>query len=148
MSDAAEIRARALMAEVAPPEVLESYERLGFISVPGRGDANSGYAYLVYPYRPLIAYDTRSGELLSEYCVAFRDGDERLPAADDVLAKWIAIRGAERELIETANLDPPGRQVDRGHARRDIARLRELDAERSPRSEPDPGPILPPPASA
>ena len=49
------------------------------------------------PQRPIVGYDARSGELLSEYCVRFRDGSdpeagERLPDADDVLAKWLALR--------------------------------------------------------
>ena len=46
----------------------------------------------------------RTGELLNEYCVGFPDRSEpragqRLPDADDVLAKWMALRGDERELI-------------------------------------------------
>jgi hypothetical protein len=41
-----------------------------------------------------------------------------------VVAKWIAVHGGERELISTANLNPPGHQVDPGHLRRDLARLR------------------------
>ncbi len=96
---------------------------LGYFSVAGRGDPGSGYAYLVYPQRPLVAYETATGALLSEYCVRFRDDGERLPDADDVLAKWLALHGRERELIATANVGRPGRQVDPAHARRDIARL-------------------------
>ena len=46
------------------------------------------------------------------------------PDADDVLAKWIALRGDERELIGTANPNPPGHQIDPAHLRRDLARLR------------------------
>jgi hypothetical protein len=122
MSDA-EKRARGLLREVIPADAYRCYEALGLISVPGRGDPASGYAYLVYPHRPLVAYETGSGRLLAEYCVRFADGGERLPAADDVLAKWMALRSSERELIATANPFPPGRQVDPDHARRDIARL-------------------------
>jgi len=121
--DDAERRARELMRAIVAPEEFETYERLGLISVAG---ANPRYAYLVYPYRPLVAYDTDSGELLCEYCVRFADDGERLPAADDVLAKWMALRGFEGELIAEANHDPPGHQVDPGQARRDIARLRAL----------------------
>ena len=119
----AERRARELLRSVIPSDDWRSYEELGFISVPGRGDAASGYAYLVYPQRPLIAYDTATGRLLSEYCARFRDDDERLPDADDVLAKWLALRGRERELIGTANVHPPGRQLDPDHVRRDLDRL-------------------------
>ena len=45
---------------------------------------------------------TRSGELLNEYCVRFPDRSPiprpatRLPDADDVLAKWMALHGDER----------------------------------------------------
>jgi hypothetical protein len=43
-----------------------------------------------------------------------------------VLAKWMTLRGIEDDLISEANLNLPGHQVDPDHARRDIARLREL----------------------
>ncbi len=121
--DAAERRARELLRGAVAPADFHAYEQLGCFSVPGH---SPGYAYLVYPQRPLVAYDTATGELLSEYCVRFRDGGQRLPDADDVLAKWLALHGRERELIATANVDPPGHQVDPDHARRDIARLRAL----------------------
>jgi hypothetical protein len=120
---AAERRARELLRGVIGDEDCRAYEELGFISVPGRGDPASGYAYLVYPHRPLVAYETATGRLLSEYCVGFRDDGERLPDADDVLAKWIALRGGEHELIFAANHNRPGHQVDPGHLRRDLARL-------------------------
>ncbi|OLE35766.1 MAG: hypothetical protein AUG48_09750 [Actinobacteria bacterium 13_1_20CM_3_68_9] len=108
------------------------YAELGFIAVNG-GDR--GYAYLLYPHRPIVAYDTHSGELLNEYCVAFPDRSEpsprqRLPDADDVLAKWMSLRAGERELISVANMHVPGRQVDPGQVRRDLIRLREWRARR------------------
>jgi hypothetical protein len=121
----AERRARELLRAALPAEDFDAYEELGFISVPGRGDPESGYAYLVYPHRPLVAYETAGGRLLCEYCVRFRDDDERLPDADDVLARWLALHGRERELIATANVSPPGHQLDPGHVRRDLARLSE-----------------------
>jgi hypothetical protein len=122
----AERKARELMRSVVSTEEYEMYAELGFLSVDG---ADERYAYLVYPHRPILAYDTSSGELLSEYCVTFPDRTEptmgeRLPDADDVLAKWMSLRGGERELIGEANMHAPGRQVDPGHARRDIERLR------------------------
>ena len=123
--DAAESRARDLLRAVVGEREFEAYERLGFISVAG---ANRRYAYLVYPYRPLVAYDTATGEPLCEYCVAFADEGERLPPADDVLAKWMALIGSERQLIAESNHDPAGHQVDPDHARRDIARLEALTA--------------------
>ena len=123
-ADTAEAKARELMRSVLSEEDFRAYEELGFISVPGRGDPESGYAYLVYPHRPLVAYETASGRLLTEFCVRFEDAGERLPDADDVLAKWIAMSGGERELMATANVDPPGHQIDPEHVRRDLERLR------------------------
>jgi hypothetical protein len=125
MSDA-ERRARGLLREILPAQAYRCYEALGAVSVPGRGDRASGYAYLVYPHRPLVAYETGSGRLLAEYCVRFDGDGERLPDADDVLAKWMALLASERGLIATANHHPPGRQVDPEQARRDIGRLERL----------------------
>ena len=126
----AERRARELLRSMVSDEDATMYEQLGFISFPGNADPDSGYAYLVYPHRPLIAYDTETDELLSEYCVGFPDTaecelGERLPDADDVLAKWIALSSGERDLVATANMHLPGRQIDPGHMRRDLIRLRE-----------------------
>jgi hypothetical protein len=123
-----EAKARELMRSVLSDDDFRTYEELGFISVPGRGDPDSGYAYLVYPHRPLVAYETATERLLIEYCVRFEDAGERLPDADDVLAKWIAMSGGERELIATANADPPGHQIDPAHLRRDLERLNEWRA--------------------
>jgi hypothetical protein len=134
----AERKARKLLRSVVSAEDFEAYEELGFLSVAGgsAGDENgTGYAYLVYPHRPIVAYDTATGQPLNEYCVSFRDSSEpafgeRLPAADDVLAKWLALHGRERELIATANMHVPGRQVDPSQVRRDLVRLREWRAAR------------------
>jgi hypothetical protein len=120
----AEQRARDLLRSTAGDEALEVYERFGLLSVE-----NADYGYLIYPHRPLVAYDADTGELLSEYCVRFRDGSdpeagERLPDADDVLAKWMALRADEHELIGTANVHPLGRQLDPAMVRRDLAALR------------------------
>jgi hypothetical protein len=123
-ADTAEAKARELMRSVLSAEDFRAYEELGFINVAGRNDPESGYAYLVYPHRPLVAYETATGRLLTEFCVRFEDAGERLPDADDVLAKWIAMSGGERELIRTANIDPPGHQIDPEHVRRDLERLR------------------------
>jgi hypothetical protein len=130
----AEARARELMRSVVSPEEYAMYAELGFIAVTG-GDGERGYGYLLYPHRPIVAYDTESNELLSEYCVAFPDRSEpsagqRLPDADDVLAKWMSLRARERELISLANMHVPGRQVDPGQVGRDLIRLREWRARR------------------
>jgi hypothetical protein len=127
-----ERRARELMRSVVSKAEFEMYEDLGFISV----DGGPGYAYLLYPHRPIVAYDTAGGELLSEYCVAFRDESDpalgtRLPDADDVLAKWMSLRAGERELISTANMHIVGRQLDPDQVRRDLRALRAWRAARS-----------------
>ncbi len=120
----AERRARELLRSTAGDAAFEMYERFGLLSVQ-----NDRYGYLIYPQRPIVAYDAGTGELLSEYCVRFRDGSEpeageSLPDADDVLAKWMALRADEHELIGTANVHPLGRQLDPRMVRRDLAAVR------------------------
>jgi hypothetical protein len=129
----AERKAEELLRSVVSPEEYAMYRELGFLSVSGAGRQESGYAYLIYPHRPIVAYDTTSGELLNEYCVAFPDeGDDggRLPDSDDVLAKWMSLRGGERDLVGVANMHVPGWQVDPGQVRRDLVRLREWQGRR------------------
>jgi hypothetical protein len=133
----AEVRARELLRSVVSAEEYAMYVELGFIALAG-GSGERGYAYLLYPHRPIVAYDADTGELLSEYCVSFPDRSEptlgeRLPGADDVLAKWMSLRAGERELISVANMHVPGRQLDPGQVRRDLVRLREWRAVRSQR---------------
>ena len=123
----AEARARELLRETAGEDAFAMYARLGFVALD---TDDEGYGYLIYPHRPIVAFDTESGELLSEYCVRFPDDSnpsagEWLPDADDVLAKWIALRADERLLIETANMHLPGRQHDPEMLRRDVAKLSE-----------------------
>ena len=86
------------------------------------------YAYLVYPHEPILVYTPQTGVVLGEYCVEFLDhtrpyGSARLPAADDVLAKWIALTTGEQALIEQSNMHLPGRQIRIAQARRDLVRL-------------------------
>jgi hypothetical protein len=126
----AEERARELLRSTAGDQALEMYERLGFLSVEHEGGE---YGYLIYPHRPIVGYDARNGELLSEYCVRFRDGSdpgagERLPDADDVLAKWLALRMDESYTLRTANVHPLGRQLDPAMVRRDLAALQNWKA--------------------
>jgi len=136
----AEQRARRLLRSCVPQEEWEMYRDLGFIRVWGsRGEA---YAYLLYPHRPILAYVPQTGELLSEYCVAFPDesrpyGSHRLPDADDVLAKWIALSADERALVAEANMHLPGRQIDPDDVRRDLARLSRWERARSARLRAD-----------
>jgi hypothetical protein len=93
------------------------------------------YAYLVYPHKPVVAYLPQTGEVLNEYCVEFPDetrpyGSARLPDSDDVLAKWMALKGDERRLIGEANMHLPGRQVDTKQVQRDLWRLGQWERER------------------
>jgi hypothetical protein len=132
----AELRARALLRSCVNDEEWAMYRELGFMRVSGRGGLR--YAYLIYPHKPIVAYLPDSGALLNEYCVAFPDGSEprgaRLPDADDVLAKWMALSADEHGLIADANMHLPGRQVDPERVRRDLVRLARWERERSSRA--------------
>jgi len=135
----AEQRARELLRSCVDEEDWEMYRDLGFLRVWGApSDEHPRYAYLIYPHKPLVAYVAHSGELLSEYCVAFPDdtrpyGSTRLPDADDVLAKWMALAADERRLIGEANMHLPGRQIDPERVRGDLARLASWERTRSER---------------
>ena len=129
----AEHRARELLRSCVGAEDWAMYRDLGLMRVygpqrPGRAGEPAPYAYLIYPHKPIVAYVPATGELLSEYCVAFPDesrpfGSPRLPDSDDVLAKWMALAGDERRLIGEANMHLPGRQVDPERVRRDLLRI-------------------------
>ncbi len=133
----AEARARELLRSCVGEEEWAMYHDLGFLRVWGTqtqgpdqagGTGGAPYAYLVYPHRPIVAYLAQTHRLLSEYCVEFPDdtrpyGSARLPDSDDVLAKWMALTGDERRLIDTANMHLPGRQLDPAQVSRDLWRL-------------------------
>jgi hypothetical protein len=145
----AEQRARELLRSCVNEEEWAMYRDLGFLRVWG-GQAGGPapqsrdlrgvpYAYLVYPHRPIVAYLPQTGELLNEYCVEFPDetgpyGSPRLPDSDDVLAKWMALKGDERRLIGEANMHLPGRQLDPTHIVRDLWRLGRWERERLERA--------------
>jgi hypothetical protein len=143
----AEQRARELLRSCVEESEWAMYRDLGFIRVwGGLGEraraAGASYAYLIYPHRPIVAYVPQTGALLNEYCVAFPDhtrpyGSSRLPDADDVLAKWMALNADERRLIDEANMHLPGRQIDPERVRRDLARLTRWERERSGASAAD-----------
>lgn len=132
----AERRAEQLLRSVLGEPDYEAYRALGFLHLAGSvedADGRPSYGYLIYAHKPIVSYDMASGALLSEHCVTFPDRSEaassefgqRLPDADDVLAKWMALRGDERGLIGAANMHLPGRQHDPEHLRRDLVRLSE-----------------------
>jgi hypothetical protein len=151
----AEQRARELLRSCVNAEEWAMYRDLGFIRVAGRHarrelDRDRGghpaYAYLVYPHKPIVAYVPESGQLLSEYCVEFPDlsgtadlsgtgGRHRLPASDDVLAKWMALTSDEDRVIRRANMHLVGRQLDPARVRRDLWRLAEWERRRGHREQ-------------
>jgi hypothetical protein len=145
----AEQKARELLRSCVNAEEWAMYRDLGFIRVWGgqsRGPAGARdlmgvpYAYLVYPHKPIIAYLPQTSELLNEYCVEFLDetrpyGSPRLPDSDDVLAKWMALKGDERRIIGEANMHLPGRQHDPKQVQRDVWRLGRWERERLAREE-------------
>ena len=145
----AEQRARELLRSCVNDEEWAMYRDLGFIRVAGRfarreddgSKADPPYAYLVYPHRPIVAYVPSTGQLLSEYCVEFPDlaevggGRGRLPASDDVLAKWMALTSDESRVIRRANMHLVGRQLDPARVRRDLWRLAEWERRRKRRRE-------------
>jgi hypothetical protein len=145
----AEQRARELLRSCVNDEEWAMYRDLGFIRVGGRHarraadrtvSGGSAYAYLVYPHKPIVAYVPGSGQLLSEYCVEFPDltgsgGRHRLPASDDVLAKWMALTSDEDRVIRRANMHLVGRQLDPARVRRDLWRLAEWERRRARRGD-------------
>ena len=145
----AEQRARELLRSCVNEEEWGMYRDLGFIRVAGRharrepdrgGGGDSAYAYLIYPHKPVVAYVPGSGKLLSEYCVEFPDltgggGRHRLPASDDVLAKWMALTSDEDRVIRRSNMHLVGRQLDPARVRRDLWRLAEWERRRGPHRE-------------
>jgi len=146
----AEQRARELLRSCVNAEEWGMYRDLGFIRVAGRHarreldrGARPAYAYLVYPHKPIVAYVPESGQLLSEYCVEFPDltgngGRQRLPASDDVLAKWMALTSDEDRVIRRANMHLVGRQLDPARVRRDLWRLAEWERRRGGREQVQP----------
>ena len=133
----AEQRARQLLRSCVNDEEWAMYRDLGFIRVWGalaegpltdRDGQGAPYAYLIYAHKPIVAYLPQTRRLLSEYCITFLDesrpyGSALLPDSDDVLAKWMALTGDERRIINSANMHLPGRQVDPKQVKRDLWRL-------------------------
>ena len=142
----AEQRARELLRSCVNAEEWAMYRDLGFIRVGGkharrnadRAAGGASYAYLIYAHKPIVAFVPQSGQLLSEYCVEFPDmsgGRQRLPASDDVLAKWMALTSDEDRVIRRANMHLVGRQLDPARIRRDLWRLAEWERRRQRRRQ-------------
>jgi hypothetical protein len=116
-SATAEVRARDLLRSVVGDQLADMYEALGFLATEEEGE----FGYLVYPQRPIVSYDARTGEPLSEHCVRFPE--EELPDADDVLAKWMSLTADPAHFFGIAALDRMGRQHDPEMVRRDLVAL-------------------------
>jgi hypothetical protein len=149
----AEHRARELLRSCVGEEEWAMYRELGFIRVWGNlvdgpgGTGGAAYGYLIYPHKPIVSYLAQTHRLLNEYCVTFPDlerpyGSELLPDSDDVLAKWMALTGDERRLLEEANMHLPGRQLAPEKVRRDLWRLGQWERARL-RQRPDRAPARP-----
>ena len=120
-------------SDAPPPEAAPMVRR-------PTSDRNAPYAYLIYPHKPIVSYVPRTRQLLSEYCVEFPDltgggGRHRLPASDDVLAKWMALTSDEDRVIRRANMHLIGRQLDPARVRRDLWRLAEWERRRGDRQQ-------------
>ena len=149
----AEQKARALLRSCVNEEDWDMYHDLGFIRVwstlgyedlsgsafafrtTQRSTPEPECAYLLYPHLPIIAYLPKTRRLVGEYCVTFEDetrpyGSSRLPDADDVLAKWMALTGDEQSVVSTANMHLPGRQVSTELVQRDLRRLAQWEQAR------------------
>jgi hypothetical protein len=145
----AEQRARELLKSCVNREEWEMYRDLGLLRVwggqscgPGQAHDLQGvpYAYLIYPHKPIVAYLPQTGQTLNEYCVEFPDetrpyGSAMLPDSDDVLAKWMALKGDELRIISEANMHLPGRQIDPRQVQRDLWRLNQWERERLARAQ-------------
>jgi hypothetical protein len=140
----AEQTARELLRSCVGEAEWAMYKDLGFIRVWGKGVAGQPeQAYLIYPHEPIVAYAVQTGRPLSEHCVTFPDetrpyGSVRLPDADDVLAKWMALTGDEDRLIASANMHLPGRQMSLSRVTHDIWRLARWERARTRATEIDP----------
>jgi len=149
----AESRARELLRSCVNDEEWAMYCDLGFLRVWGASGAASTaddglppYAYVIYPHRPIVAFVPQTGRLLGEYCVDFPDrerpfGSTRLPASDDVLAKWLALTADEHALLESSNLHLAGRQLDPDAVRADLAAVGRWERERIDQRRRDAGSV-------
>jgi len=129
----AQRRAERLLEACVEREAWEMYRELGFIRVWG-GLAGSGrapaveYAYLLYPHKPLVAFIPQTAEVIGEYCVSFpAQAGGPLPAADDLLAKWLYLRADEEGLLQRANVHLFGTRHDPARVEADIRRLRAFE---------------------
>jgi hypothetical protein len=124
----AEQRARQLLRSLRQRGGVGDVPRPRFVRVWGRGD---GYAYLIYPHKPIVAFVPQTRELLNEYCVEFpgHEPPVRERAVAGLRRRPRQVDGADRRrarAVRRANLHQPGRQVDPKAVRRDLWRLERM----------------------
>lgn len=134
---AAERLALDLLRSVVNAEEWAMFRELGFICVRGRRRATGGpgrYRYLLYPHRPVVALLPGSLTPVREYCIQFPDAAhgraDSLPVGDDLLAKWMTLRGDEDRLLSFSNVATVGSEVPLDLVERDLGRLRRWHAAR------------------
>ena len=102
-------REREQLAEQRAAELLRScvnehewrYTRApGFL--PKIAGADDRYAYLIYPHKPIVAFVPATGELLSEYCVAFADDSKPYGSTTATGARTMCLPNGSRSLPTSA----------------------------------------------
>jgi hypothetical protein len=106
--------------------------------------AGAPYAYLIYPFSPVVSFLPQTRELLGELTMAPVENERRHrwdappSAAEDVLGKWLQLTEEETAAVRSADFQLPGHSHDSEQVRRDLwrltqweqARLRRLERER------------------
>lgn len=144
----AEQQARRMLEASTSAEEWEMYRELGVLRVwggimsgPPQGGtratrAGAPYAYLIYPFGPVVSYLPQTRELLGELTLGPRGrGDGPESEADDVLAKWLALSQEESATVAAADFQLPGHRTDPEQVRRDIWRLSQWEQARIRRIE-------------
>ena len=150
----AEQRARELLRSCVNDEEWAMYRDLGFIRVAGkhaRREADRGVRRRAGLRLPGLPAQADRGLRAGQRPAADRvlrgvprphggsGGRHRLPASDDVLAKWMALTSDEDRVIGRANMHLVGRQLDPARVRRDLWRLAEWERRRKvPRAASEP----------
>jgi len=144
----AEQQARRMLEASTGAEDWEMYRELGVLRV--WGSLNSGppqggtratragapYAYLIYPFGPVVSYLPQTRTLLGELTLSQQGGHgEPVSEAGDVLAKWLALSQEEDASVAAADFQLPGRTTDPQQVRRDLWRLSQWEQARIRRIE-------------
>ena len=114
----AELKARELLRSVVGEQQYAMYRELGFIARLPAAAPDSGYGYLIYPHRPIVAFEQPQRRAAERVL-------RRLPGPAPSRGRRAAARrrrrarqmdgrcsGDERGLIGDANMHAPGQQLD------------------------------------